>query len=322
MKKALICGITGQDGSYLAKLLLNKNYEVWGTSRDVEMSNLSNLVKLNIVNQVKLVSMLSIDFKSVLQIVIDCSPDEIYNLSGQSSVRLSFDQPIETLESISMSTLNLLEAIKISKLSIKFYNAGSSECFGDTGLTPANELSPFRPMSPYAIAKSAAYWLVSNYRNSYRLFCCSGILFNHESHLRPERFVTKKIISTACRIFLGSEEKLNLGNLEIKRDWGWSPEYVNAMWLMLQQSEPTDYIIATGQSNSLYDFALKTFSYLNLNLDEFLVIDHHLIRPTDILNSYANPTKAEIKLGWSATVFIDELISKMVIEELESLKNG
>ncbi len=220
MKKALICGISGQDGAYLSKLLLSKGYEVYGTSRDAQMSSFKNLKYLDIYNSINFESMSLNDFRSVLQVLIKVEPDEVYNLAGQSSVGLSFEQPVETLESISVGTLNLLEAIRFTGKEIKFYNAGSSECFGDIGENAADENTPFRPRSPYAVAKSAAFWEIANYREAYGLFACSGILFNHESHLRPERFVTRKIISSACKIAAGKQTDLHLGNISIKRDWG------------------------------------------------------------------------------------------------------
>ena len=231
MKTALISGISGQDGSYLAKLLLEKGYNVCGTSRDAQISTFNNLSCLGIRDQVKLDSMSLNDFRSVLQILTKYQPDEIYNLAGQSSVGLSFQQPVETLESIATGTLNLLEAIRFTGAKIKFYNASSSECFGDTGGQPATEITPFRPRSPYAVAKSAAFWEVANYREAYNLFACSGILFNHESPLRPQRFVTQKIVSVVCKVAKGSKEKLHLGNISVERDWGWAPEYVKAMFL-------------------------------------------------------------------------------------------
>jgi GDPmannose 4,6-dehydratase len=232
-KRALIVGVAGQDGAYLAKLLLEKNYEVWGTSRDAQLSLFGGLSHLGIFEKINKISMSTIDFRSVLQTIIKVNPDEIYNLSGQSSVGLSFEQPVETTESISLSVLNMLEAIRFHNLKIKFYNAGSGEVYGDTRGEPADENTPFRPRSPYAVAKAAATWQVSVYRDAYGLFACSGILFNHESPIRPVRYVTKKIISTACRIANGSGEKLALGNIDIQRDWGWAPEYVDAMWRML-----------------------------------------------------------------------------------------
>ncbi|HEY9599617.1 MAG TPA: GDP-mannose 4,6-dehydratase, partial [Cyanophyceae cyanobacterium] len=223
MKRALICGVSGQDGAYLAKLLLDQGYTVCGTSRDAQISSFRNLVSLGIRDQIKLESAVLTDFRSVLQVLMKVQPDEIYNLAGQSSVGLSFEQPVETLESISIGTLNLLEAIRFTGAPIKFYNAGSSECFGDIGDQAADEMTPFRPRSPYAAAKAAAFWQVANYREAYGIFACSGILFNHESPLRPQRFVTQKIVSAACRIAKGSQEKLYLGNVNIQRDWGWAP---------------------------------------------------------------------------------------------------
>ena len=217
MKKALICGVSGQDGAYLAQLLLNQCYEVWGTSRDAQMSSFRNLDWLGIKEQVKLVSMSLTDFRSVLQALTRSQPDEIYNLAGQTSVGLSFEQPVETLESVATGTLNLLEAIRFLGASIRFYNASSSECFGDTGGQAVDENTPFRPRSPYAVAKAAAFWEVANYREAYGLFACSGILFNHESPLRPERFVTQKIVASACRIAKGSNaEVLNVEKSLIK----------------------------------------------------------------------------------------------------------
>ncbi|MCI5224262.1 MAG: GDP-mannose 4,6-dehydratase, partial [Candidatus Electrothrix sp. AR4] len=222
-KKALIVGVSGQDGSYLAQLLLKKGYTVYGTSRDAQMSSFANLVLLGIQDQVTVLSMAINDFRSVLQAISEVEPDEIYNLAGQTSVGLSFAQPVETMESISGGTLNLLEAIRFYGKPIKLYNASSSECYGDTGSSSADEATTFKPCSPYAVAKASAFWLVDNYRKAYDLFVCSGILFNHESPLRPSRFVTKKIIATACRIADGSDEQLVLGNVDIWRDWGWPP---------------------------------------------------------------------------------------------------
>jgi GDPmannose 4,6-dehydratase len=312
MKTALICGISGQDGSYLAQLLLNKGYRVCGTSRDAQMSSFSNLKKLGIREQIKLESAALNDFRSVLQVLTKIEPDEVYNLAGQTSVGLSFEQPVETLESIATGTLNLLESIRFLGNSIKFYNAGSSECFGDTAGEAANERTPFRPRSPYGVAKSAALWEVANYREAYNLFACSGILFNHESPLRPERFVTQKIISTACRIAAGSTEKLSLGNIEIERDWGWAPEYVEAMYLMLQQDKPDDYVIATGTSHRLEDFVNHAFSELNLDWKEHIRIDKSLLRPTDIALGKGNPAKAKQKLGWQAKNQLQDIVKMMI----------
>ncbi|MEH1780044.1 MAG: GDP-mannose 4,6-dehydratase [Nostoc sp.] len=316
MKKALICGISGQDGSYLAQLLLNKGYIVCGTSRDAQISSFQNLLHLAICNQVKLESMALNDFRSVLQVLTKIQPDEIYNLAGQSSVGLSFEQPVETLESITTGTLNLLEAIRFLGVPIKLYSAGSSECFGDSSETAADETTPFRPRSPYAVAKAAAFWEVANYREAYGLFACSGILFNHESPLRPERFVTQKIIAAACRIAQGSAEQLYLGNMQIQRDWGWAPEYVEAMYLMLQQEQPNDYVIATGKSSSLEEFVAAAFASLDLDWGNYVVIDNSLLRPTDLAVGRGNPAKAKNKLGWQAKYKMKDVVQMMVEAKL------
>jgi GDPmannose 4,6-dehydratase len=313
MKKALICGISGQDGAYLAKLLLEKGYTVWGTSRDAQVSSFRNLLCLGIRDQVQYESLVPTDFRSVLQVISKVEPDEIYNLAGQTSVGLSFEQPVETLESIATGTLNFLEAIRFTGVPIKFYNAGSSECFGDIGNLPADENTPFRPRSPYAVAKSAAFWQVSNYREAYKLFACSGILFNHESPLRPGRFVTQKIISAATRIAQGSQEKLYLGNIMVKRDWGWAQEYVEAMYLMLQQDQADDYVIATGVTCSLEEFVAQSFNCLGLNWQDHVVVDSSLLRPTDLAISQGNPIKAKEKLGWQAKYKMHDVV-KMMIE--------
>ncbi|MEH2424098.1 MAG: GDP-mannose 4,6-dehydratase [Nostoc sp.] len=316
MKKALICGISGQDGAYLAQLLLNQGYRVCGSSRDAQISSFRNLVYLAICDQVKLESMALNDFRSVLQVLTKIQPDEIYNLAGQSSVGLSFEQPVETLESITTGTLNLLEAIRFLGVPIKLYNAGSSECFGDTGQTAANETTPFRPRSPYAVAKAAAFWEVANYREAYGLFACSGILFNHESPLRPERFVTQKIVAAACRIAQGSTDQLYLGNMQIQRDWGWAPEYVEAMYLMLQQEQPDDYVIATGESGSLEEFVAAAFASVNLDWRHHVVIDNSLLRPTDLAVGRGNPVKAKDKLGWQAKFKMKQVVQMMVEAKL------
>ena len=312
MKKALICGVSGQDGAYLAKLLLNKGYSVCGTSRDAQISSFHNLVRLDIRDQIKLESVALTDFRSVLQVLHKTQPDEVYNLAGQSSVGLSFEQPVETLESISIGTLNLLEAIRFTGAPIKLYNAGSSECFGDIGAVAADETTPFRPRSPYAVAKATAFWELANYREAYGLFACSGILFNHESPLRPQRFVTQKIVATVCRIANGSKEKLYLGNVNIERDWGWAPEYVEAMYLMLQQDQPDDYAIATGKSYKLEEFVAAAFACVGLDWQDHLVTDASLYRPTDLAISRGNPTKAKEKLGWEAKYKMPDVVRMMI----------
>ncbi|AFZ35123.1 GDP-mannose 4,6-dehydratase [Stanieria cyanosphaera PCC 7437] len=312
MKKALICGISGQDGAYLAKLLLEKGYEVYGTSRDAQISSFRNLLRLGIRDRIKFESLVPTDFRSVLQVISKVKPDEIYNLAGQTSVGLSFEQPVETLESIATGTLNFLEAIRFTHAPIKFYNAGSSECFGDIGGFPADENTPFRPRSPYAVAKATAFWQVANYREAYDIFACSGILFNHESPLRPQRFVTQKIIAAACNIAKGNQEKLQLGNMSVKRDWGWAPEYIEAMYLMLQQSQPDDYVIATGISSSLEEFVAEAFNCVGLNWRDHVITDTSLLRPTDLAISQGNPVKAKEKLGWQAKYKMSDVVRMMV----------
>ena len=309
--KALICGVGGQDGAYLAQLLLAKGYEVIGTSRDSMVAPFDSLVHLEIRDQIQTVSMAINDFRSVLSTLKRFLPDEVYNLAGQSSVGLSFEQPVETMESISGGTLNLLEAIRFIDYPIRFYNAGSSECFGDTGVLPANELSPFKPRSPYAVAKASSYWIVSNYREAYALFACTGILFNHESPIRPGRFVTQKIVHSASKIAQGHQEKLRLGNIFIERDWGWAPDYVEAMWRMLNATEPDDYVIATGRTVSLEYFTSKVFDHFGLNWRDHVVTDSSLLRPTDIKTGRADPSKANEILNWSYTVDVDGVISRM-----------
>ena len=312
MKRALICGVSGQDGAWLAKLLLEKGYHVTGTARDAQMSSFSNLTRLGIREQVETVSMSMIDFRSVLQVITRVEPDEIYNLAGQSSVALSFEQPVETLESHSTGSLNLLEAIRFLNQPIRFYNACSGECFGDTSGRAANEDTPFRPRSPYAVAKAASFWEIANYRDAYGLYACSGILFNHESPLRPERFVTQKVIAAACRIADGSGEKLQLGNIEISRDWGWAPEYVEAMWLMLQLDAPDDFVIATGRSNSLERFVSCTFESLDLDWQEHVAFDNSLIRPSEILYGCGSPARAKERLGWMPKYEMEDVVRLMV----------
>jgi GDPmannose 4,6-dehydratase len=276
------------------------------------MASFSNLLKLGIKEQITLHSVALNDFRSVLQVLANVQPDEIYNLAGQSSVGLSFDQPVETLESISVGTLNLLEAIRFIKRPIRLYNAGSSECFGNTCGQPADENTPFRPRSPYAVAKATAFWEIANYREAYNLYASTGILFNHESSLRPERFVTQKIVKSACRIANGSIEKLRLGNIEIARDWGWAPEYVEAMWLILQQEKADDFVIATGETNRLEDFVAEVFNCVGLDWREHVESDASLLRPSEIMVSMANPEKSSRKLGWQATYGMKDVARMMV----------
>jgi GDPmannose 4,6-dehydratase len=320
-KTALIFGVSGQDGALLAQLLLRKGYEVVGVSRDAQLSSFGNLVTLGIREAVRTVSANPIDFRSVLDVIMKTQPREIYNLAGQSSVALSFEQPMETFNSIGIANLTLLETIRfIGDKLIRYYNAGSGECFGNTPI-PATEDSPFQPRNPYAVAKATAFWQVANYREAYGLYACSGILFNHESPLRPERFVTQKIVRAACRIANGTREKLELGNLDIERDWGWAPEYVDAIWRMLQLEYPEDCIIATGRSGKLKDFVEAVFKLLSLNWEECVTVNKTLFRPTDILQSKANPDKAKKILDWEAkNNYLD--VAKMLVDfELRHLRS-
>lgn len=311
MKRALICGVAGQDGSYLAKLLLGKGYEVIGTSRDAMITSFSNLHKLGIAAEVQTTSMAINDFRSVLSTVQRYQPNEIYNLSGQTSVALSFEQPVEAMESISGGVLNILEVLRFIERPIRFYNAGSSECYGETNVNGATEETIFNPRSPYAVAKSSAYWLLKNYRESYNIFACTGILFNHESPLRPERFVTQKIVRSAARIARKVQSRLELGNIDVYRDWGWAPDYVDAMWKMLQLDLPADFVISTGESHSLEEFVSCAFDYFNLNWKDYVTFNNQLRRPSDIHRSCGNPAKARKVLNWETKKQFKDLIESM-----------
>lgn len=314
MPTAVICGVTGQDGAYLSQLLLSKGYRVIGTSRDAEATRAGNLRRLGIVDQVPIVSATLTEFRSVMQLLIKHVPDELYNLSGQSSVSLSFEQPVETLESIGQGTINLLEAIRFVGRPVRLYNAGSSECFGESP-DPCDEQTPFRPRSPYAVAKCTAYWALANYREAYGLHACTGILFNHESPLRSPRFVTRKIVDAACRIAAGSKEKLHLGNIEVERDWGWAPEYVEAMWRMLQLPVPQDIVIATGRTCSLRHFVDLTFRHFGINWVDHVDHNPDLIRPSEIRHGHGNPRQAERLLDWKAHVHVEDVVVRMIEAE-------
>lgn len=310
-KRAFICGISGQDGAYLAELLLSKGYEVVGASRDPRGASLVNLRALGIADKVTLESMSLADLENVVQTLARVQASEIYNLAGQSSVGLSFEFPHETMEGIARGTLNLLEAIRLLKAPVRLFSAGSGECFGNTD-TPADEATPFRPRSPYAVAKAAAFWQVANYREAYGIRACTGILFPHESPLRPERFVTQKVIAGACRISAGSGERLKLGNLSGRRDWGWAPEYADAMWRMVQRDDPADFVIATGATVSLERFVELAFEAAGLNWKEHVDVDSALFRPLDISVSRANPGKALRLLQWEARYHVEEIVEAMV----------
>jgi len=322
MKKALITGVTGQDGAYLSRVLLEKGYKVYGTVRDSIAPHSRNLKYLGVESSLDLVPTDLLDLSNVIRLLERIKPDEIYNLASQSSVGLSFEQPIGTVEFNIMGTMNLLEAIRILPFKAKFYQASSSEMYGKVNELPVTEKTALHPVSPYAVSKAASHWMTVNYREAYGLFCCCGILFNHESVLRAEHFVTKKIISAAVRISKGSKETLKLGNVEIKRDWGFAPEYVKAMWLMLQQEEANDYVIATGESHSLREFAKLAFARLSLNWEEHVIIDKDLYRPSEIDVIYGNPAKAKAKIGWEYNLSFENLIKRLVEEELKHWSEG
>lgn len=318
-QRALICGISGQDGTYLAKLLLERGFEVWGSSRDAEQTSFRNARHLGIYDSLRLVSLHLRDVGSTIGLLQRIRPHYVYNLTGQSSVGLSFEQPVETVESIALGTLNLLEAARLTDREIRLYNAGSTECFGDTGDGIANEATRFNPRSPYAVAKASAYWAVANYREAYGLLACTGILSNHDSPLRPLRFVTRKIIHAVALMKTGREVELTLGNLEIERDWGWAPEYVQAIALMLEQPVMDDYIIATGRSHTLTEFVETAFRLIGKNWRDHVKRDPRLMRPTDIFRNKVSPAKAAAGLGWKATNSMEDVIRMMIEAEIENL---
>lgn len=315
-KSALVVGITGQDGAYLAHHLLDLGYRVFGSSRDAQLANTSRLELLGILSDVEIVSLVPNDFRSVLRVVSAIEPNEIYNLAGQTSVGLSFDQPVECIESITIATLNFLEVIRFLGDKIRFFSAGSSESFGNTGDSPANEETHFHPRSPYAVAKVAAFWQVATYREAYNIYACTGLLANHESPLRPKRFVTQKIIDGVRSIRDGRQSKIQLGNLDIWRDWGWAPDYVKAMHLMLQADSPSDFLIASGCTVSLRQFAELAFSVAGLDISDHLESLESLKRPSDITFSSMNPSRIAQQLGWKPSLSISEIVSKLYLNEL------
>ena len=324
-KKAFITGITGQDGSYLAEFLLNKGYEVYGLVRRASSFNtarIDNIFKDPHVpeNNLHLVFGDLTDASSINKIIRTVKPDEIYNLGAQSHVRVSFDIPEYTADSVFLGTLRLLEAIRESGIKTKFYQASSSEMFGKVQEVPQNEKTPFYPRSPYGVAKVAAFWITVNYREAYNMFACNGILFNHESPRRGNTFVTKKITRAVVRIKAGLQKKLYLGNLDAKRDWGYAGDYVEAMWMMLQQDKPEDYVIGTGESHSVKEFLEESFSYLGLDWRNYVEVDPKYFRPTEVDYLLGDPSKARAKLGWKPKVSFKELVHMMIDHDMEELK--
>lgn len=322
MKKALITGITGQDGAYLSSFLLERDYDVYGLVTDHDRFFLNNLKFLGILERVSLVRVDFMDLEQLRKTIAEIGPAELYHLAAQSSVARSFELPLETVSFNVMGTHHLLEAIRTLGLPCRFYHASSSEMYGRVNRLPVVEDSVLHPVSPYAISKAAGHWLAINYREAYGMFCCCGILFNHESVLRPHFYVTKKIVSAAVRISRGSNEKLVLGNVEVKRDWGYAPEYVKSMWLMLQQAEPNEYVIATKEVHSLREFAYYAFKYLDMDWEEHTVTDKDLFRPSDIEIIYGDPLKAKTILGWKYDLTFKDLIQRLVEEELSAAGGG
>ena len=313
-RKALICGVSGQDGAYLAQLLLGKGYQVWGATRDLHGPH-TNLHRLGIFERVHLIPVHLPDLGSVLAAFEQAAPDEVYNLAGQTSVGLSFKLPVETYQSLALGALNLLEALRLRGASGKparLFHAGSAECFGYSGRERITLETPMRPRNPYGMAKAAAHLQVGSYRESFGLYCCTGVLFNHESPLRPQAFVTQKVIAAVGAIARGSQDKLHLGAMDVYRDWGWAPEYVEAMWLMLQQPAPADFIIATGEANSLQTFVDTAFQRIGRNWRDHVVQDDALLRPTDTVFVSADPSAIAEKIGWRARSRMVEVIDQML----------
>jgi GDPmannose 4,6-dehydratase len=318
MPTALITGVTGQDGAYLSQLLLGKGYRVLGLLRRSSSSDIvgERLRWLGILNDVVLIEANLIDLSSLIRVMQDHQPDEVYNLAAQSFVATSWQQPLLTANVTGVGAVNMLEAVRITQSKARFYQASSSEMFGKIQEPLQNEHTPFYPRSPYGVAKLFAHWMTVNYRESFGLHCTSGILFNHESPLRGIEFVTRKITDGVARIKLGLAEKLPLGNLDAKRDWGHARDYVRAMWLMLQQDTPDDYVVATGHTTSVRDFCAMAFSHAGLHWEDHVVVSKSLIRPAEVEVLQGNASKAKQRLGWEAEVPLQELAAEMVEADL------
>ncbi len=321
MKKALITGITGQDGSYITELLLKKGYGVWGIIRRSSSFHTGRIDHLykdpHEKPRLKLVYGDMTDGGNLSALINEIKPDEVYNLAAQSHVRVSFDMPIYTVNTDALGTLRLLEAVRSSGRPVKFYQASSSEMYGKVVEVPQTEKTQFYPRSPYACAKAYSFWQTLNYREAYGLFACNGILFNHESPRRGETFVTRKITRAATRIKRGLQNKLYLGNLDAKRDWGYAGDYVEAMWLMLQQDEPGDYVVATGESHSVREFVEEVFSYLDLDWQKYVEIDQRYFRPSEVEFLQGDAGKAKRVLGWEPKVTFKELAKMMTDADMK-----
>lgn len=315
MKTALITGITGQDGSYLADLLLAKGYKVYGLVRRTSTPIMVNIE--HIQDKVELISGDITDLSSLIRIVEKVQPDEVYNLAAQSFVGTSWEQPILTGNTTGLAVTNMLEAVRIAKPDARFYQASSSEMFGKVVETPQKETTPFYPRSPYGVAKLYGHWITVNYRESFDMYACSGILFNHESPRRGVEFVTRKITDAVAKIKLGLATELRLGNLDAKRDWGFAGDYVKAMWLMLQQDQPEDFVISTGETHTVEEFVTIAFEHVGLNWKDYVVIDEKFVRPAEVDLLLGDCTKAKETLGWELEVSFEQLVKMMVDEDLK-----
>jgi GDPmannose 4,6-dehydratase len=324
-KKALITGITGQDGSYLAEFLLEKGYQVYGMVRRSSSINTQRIEQVCPVTHTSTHDRLKLlygdlgDASSVNHLVKTLRPDEIYNLAAQSHVKISFDVPEYTADVTGLGALRILEAIRESGVHSRFYQASSSELYGRVEKTPQDETTPFQPVSPYAVAKLFAYWTTVNYRESYGIFACNGILFNHESERRGENFVTRKITRAVARIKKGFQDKLFLGNLDARRDWGYAKDYVEAMWLMLQEKKPEDFVIATGQTHTVREFVNEAFGHAGLDPKKYVRVDTKYLRPIEVNHLRGNYGKARKKLGWKPKTGFKELVRLMVDADMEAL---
>lgn len=321
-KRALITGITGQDGSYLAELLLSKGYKVFGLRRRTSMPIMENIEHLK--NEIEFIDGDLLDLGSLINAVRVSDPDEVYNLAAQSFVATSWIQPVATGQSTGIGVTNMLEAVRLTKPEARFYQASSSEMFGKVVETPQKETTPFYPRSPYGVAKVYGHWITVNYRESYNMYACSGILFNHESPRRGIEFVTRKVTDAVAKIKLGLQTELRMGNLDAKRDWGFAGDYVKAMWLMLQQDKADDYVISTGETHTIEELVEIAFSHVGLNWRDYVVIDQKFVRPAEVDLLLGDCTKAKKELGWELEVGFEQLVKMMVDSDMEliSKKNG
>ena len=321
-KNVLITGITGQDGAYLAKFLLKKNYNVFGAYRRLSTPNFWRLKDLKIDNDINYLSVDLLDFSSIIEAIKTSKPDEVYHLAAQSYVGASFDQPITSIQSTGVAVTSMLEAIRIVDPKIKFYQASSSELYGNIGGKNQNENTSFAPQSPYASSKLYGYWMTKIYRDAYDMFTTNGILFNHESPMRGLEFVTRKITNAVARIKIGLDKELRLGNLNSQRDWGYAPEYVEGMWKILQQKHPDDYVLATGETKSVREFCEIVFNILDLDMEKYVRSDKKFFRPAEVEYLRGDASKARKKLNWEPKTSLNELAKLMVESDLEYHKTG